>query len=198
MLRTWNRNITWQICPSRIIYKNAREASILSSLKPLPGSKVNSTRLGRGPGNKKGKTAGRGTKGQNSRAGGGNAYFEGGQTPLHIRFPKIGHNTSYYASLTKCELCWFNRRRLKLMPVNLDSIQIAIDDGYIDPNRPITMKTLREAKLVNKIGDGVKLLARVFSISGNDHLSIGKRRVIATNYHLRLTRIQRSHPNNWK
>lgn len=61
----------------------------------MPGSTVNSTRLGRGPGNKKGKTAGRGTKGQNARAGGGNAYFEGGQTPIHIRFPKVGHNTSY-------------------------------------------------------------------------------------------------------
>ena len=70
-------------------------ASFLTNLTPLPGSAVNSTRLGRGPGNKKGKTAGRGTKGQNSRAGGGNAFFEGGQTPIHIRFPKIGHNTSY-------------------------------------------------------------------------------------------------------
>ena len=48
------------------------------------------------------------------------------------------------------------------MSVSLDSIQIAIDDGYIDPNRPITMKTLREAKVVNKFRDGVKLVARVF------------------------------------
>ena len=70
-------------------------ASILSSLSHIPGSTVNSTRVGRGPGNKKGKTAGRGTKGQNARAGGGNPYFEGGQTPIHIRFPKIGDNSSY-------------------------------------------------------------------------------------------------------
>lgn len=49
-----------------------------------------------------------------------------------------------------------------MTPVNLDSIQNAIDAGDIDPNLPITMKTLREAKLVNQIGDGVKLLARVF------------------------------------
>ena len=70
----------------------------------MPGSTVNSTRLGRGPGNKKGKTAGRGTKGQNARAGGGNAYFEGGQTPIHIRFPKIGHNTSYASSFASWKL----------------------------------------------------------------------------------------------
>ena len=50
-----------------------------------------------------------------------------------------------------------------MTPVNLDRIQEAIDAGIIDPNLPITMKTLREAKVVNKIGDGVKLLARVQS-----------------------------------
>jgi large subunit ribosomal protein L15 len=73
---------------------------MLTKLAPIPGSTVNSTRLGRGPGNKKGKTAGRGTKGQNARAGGGNAFFEGGQTPIHIRFPKIGHKTSYLSGIS--------------------------------------------------------------------------------------------------
>jgi len=58
---------------------------------------------------------------------------------------------------------WLSRRRWNLTPVNLDRIQEAIDAGIIDPNLPITMKTLREAKVVNKIGDGVKLLARVQS-----------------------------------
>ena len=53
-----------------------------------------------GRGGTRGKTAGRGTKGQNARAGGGNAYFEGGQTPIHIRFPKIGHNNSYPPYIT--------------------------------------------------------------------------------------------------
>jgi len=48
-----------------------------------------------------------------------------------------------------------------MVPVNIDSIQHAINTGYIDPNRPITIKTLREAKIINKIKDGVKLLARV-------------------------------------
>src|SRR5579859_2219423 len=94
MLRTWTS--TRQIClryPST--QNHCRFASMLSKLRPVPSSTNNSTRLGRGPGNKKGKTAGRGTKGQNSRAGGPNAYYEGGQTPIHIRFPKIGHNSSY-------------------------------------------------------------------------------------------------------
>jgi large subunit ribosomal protein L15 len=48
-----------------------------------------------------------------------------------------------------------------MTPVNLDRIQQAIDRGLIDPKLPITMKTLRDASVVNKIEDGVKLLARV-------------------------------------
>jgi len=51
-----------------------------------------------------------------------------------------------------------------LTTVNLDRIQEAIDAGVIDPNLPITMKTLRDAKVVKKVGDGIKLLARVHSI----------------------------------
>jgi ribosomal protein L15 len=91
----WTFGSSRTLCQRFIPSTQIRNASILSKLRPIPGSQVNSTRLGRGPGNKKGKTAGRGTKGQNSRAGGGNAFFEGGQTPIHIRFPKIGHNNSY-------------------------------------------------------------------------------------------------------
>jgi len=70
-------------------------ASILTKLAPEPRSVINSIRVGRGPGNKKGKTAGRGQKGHNSRSGGGDAYYEGGQTPIHIRFPKVGDKSSY-------------------------------------------------------------------------------------------------------
>lgn len=92
-LRMWNgARVARQRAASAS--KQVRHASILSKLAPVPGSQVNSTRLGRGPGNKKGKTAGRGTKGQNARAGGPNSYYEGGQTPIHIRFPKIGHSSS--------------------------------------------------------------------------------------------------------
>lgn len=48
-----------------------------------------------------------------------------------------------------------------MTPVNLDRIQEAIDEGRLNPDVPITMKTLKDARIVNKIDDGVKLLARV-------------------------------------
>jgi large subunit ribosomal protein L15 len=50
---------------------------------------------------------------------------------------------------------------MKMTPVNLDRIQEAIDAGTIDPNLPVTMKTLKDAKVINKVEDGVKLLGRV-------------------------------------
>ena len=62
----------------------------LHDLQPAPGSRTPRTRVGRGIAAGKGKTAGRGTKGQKARAGGGiPAWFEGGQTPLHMRIPKL-------------------------------------------------------------------------------------------------------------
>ncbi len=62
----------------------------LHDLQPAPGSRKPRTRVGRGIAAGKGKTAGRGTKGQKARAGGGiPAWFEGGQTPLHMRIPKL-------------------------------------------------------------------------------------------------------------
>jgi ribosomal protein L15 len=48
-----------------------------------------------------------------------------------------------------------------MLPVNLDTIQEAIERRRIDPNKPITLKTLKEARIVNKLGDGIKLLSRV-------------------------------------
>lgn len=56
-----------------------------------------------------------------------------------------------------------SRLRMEMATVNLDRIQEAIDAGLIDPNLPITMKTLKEARIIGKIEDGVKLLARVSS-----------------------------------
>jgi large subunit ribosomal protein L15 len=62
----------------------------LHDLQPTPGSRKAPRRVGRGHGSGRGKTAGRGTKGQKSRAGGGiPAWFEGGQTPIHVRTPKL-------------------------------------------------------------------------------------------------------------
>jgi len=80
----------------------------LSNLKPTPGSTHAKKRLGRGTGSGTGKTAGRGTKGQNSRSGGGTRPgFEGGQTPLFKRLPKRGftnHFRKEYACVNVSEL----------------------------------------------------------------------------------------------
>lgn len=83
-----------------------------------------------------------------------------------------------------------------MTPVNLDRIQQAIDEGMIDPDEPITMRTLKEAKVVNKVEDGVKLLARVrISVlaSPND---TEKGYTKATYYYIRLSCIKRSHQIN--
>jgi hypothetical protein len=89
-----------------------------------------------------------------------------------------------------------NRRRLDMTPINLDTIQKAIDAGDIDPNLPITMKTLKDAKVVNKIGDGVKLLARVdHSLFGPD-IYIGKRDAITADHHICVQSVKRSHSSH--
>ena len=78
----------------------------LHDLRPTPGARTPSRRVGRGHGSGRGKTAGRGTKGQKSRAGGNlPAWFEGGQTPLHVRTPKL-HGFK-------------NRFRVEYVPLNL-------------------------------------------------------------------------------
>lgn len=92
-----------------------------------------------------GKTSGRGMKGNTARSGGAVALgFEGGQTPLWRRTPKIGY-----------------MHRMFLRPleiVNLDKLQLWIDQGRVDASQRITMRTLLEAGLVSGIEYGVKLL----------------------------------------
>jgi large subunit ribosomal protein L15 len=103
-------------------------------------------RVGRGIGSSKGKTAGRGHKGQKARSGGGpKPGFEGGQTPLRLRVPKRGfHNP-------------FTR---VYHPLNLHRLQEWIETGRLDASQVITMKDLRDSGAVRKqISDGVKLLA---------------------------------------
>jgi large subunit ribosomal protein L15 len=92
----------------------------LHDLTPNPGSHKKSRRVGRGHGSGRGKTAGRGTKGQKSRAGGGiPAWFEGGQTPLHVRTPKL-HG-------------FRNRGRIEYAPVNLGRLSEAPAGILITP-----------------------------------------------------------------
>src|SRR5437763_11710561 len=93
----------------------------LGDLHPDPGSRKARRRLGRGHGSGRGKTAGRGTKGQKSRTGGGiPAWFEGGQTPLHVRTPKL-HGFK-------------NRFRVEYAPVNLAKLSGAEKGSLITPD----------------------------------------------------------------
>ncbi|KAJ7968747.1 50S ribosomal protein L15 [Quillaja saponaria] len=103
------------------------------------------TRKGRGIGSGKGKTAGRGHKGQKAR-GSGKLGFEGGQTPLRRRLPKRGFKNPF--SLT-------------FQPVGLGKIAFLINKGKIDSSELITMKTLKDTGAIGKqIKDGVRLMGR--------------------------------------
>ncbi len=117
----------------------------LKQLSDNPGSRKKRMRVGRGPGSGKGKTAGRGVKGQSSRSGVSLAGFEGGQMPLHMRLPKRG----------------FKRPAPReYVHINLNLISKAIDSGKIDPKKTIDAQTLVEAGVLRRSRDGVRLLAK--------------------------------------
>ncbi len=115
----------------------------LNELAPREGSTKNRMRVGRGPGSGKGKTAGRGVKGQKARSGVAIAAFEGGQMPLHMRMPKRGFNQPFRKSFAE---------------VNLWRIEQAIAAGKLDAGKPIDAAVLVTAGLVRRPKDGVKLL----------------------------------------
>ena len=116
----------------------------IHDLKPAPGAKRAKMRVGRGEGSK-GKTAGRGHKGQKARAGGYHKVgFEGGQMPLHRRLPKRGFRNTSFA------------RRLN--EVNLGKIQAAIDAGKLDPGATVDTAALVKAGVLRRAKDGVRLL----------------------------------------
>ena len=118
----------------------------LNELRDNPGARLKSKRLGRGIGSGKGKTSGKGVKGQKAREGVALNGFEGGQLPIYRRLPKRGFR---------------NLSRKEYAPINLDRIEAAIKSGKLDPSVPITEATLEAAGLVH-LGklDGVRLLAR--------------------------------------
>lgn len=117
----------------------------LNDLRDNPGSRKQKTRKGRGIGSGKGKTAGRGHKGQKAR-GTYKFGFEGGQTPLRRRLPKRGFKNPF--SLT-------------FQPVGLGKIAKLINAGKIDSSELITMKTLKDSGAIGKqIEDGVRLMGR--------------------------------------
>jgi large subunit ribosomal protein L15 len=117
----------------------------LNELAPNPGSRHASKRVGRGIGSGKGKTAGRGHKGQKARAGAATRTFEGGQMPIYRRLPKRGFHNPF---------------RKVYVPLNLDRLQAAVDAGRLDPAQPVNLQALRAAGLVSKRRDGIRLLAR--------------------------------------
>ena len=115
----------------------------LSDLADNPGARKNRTRIGRGIGSGKGKTGGRGGKGQTARSGVRIKGFEGGQMPLHRRLPKRGFN---------------NKFRRKLNEVNLGRIQQAIEAGELDANGVVNAESLVKAGVLRRVKDGVRLL----------------------------------------
>jgi large subunit ribosomal protein L15 len=118
----------------------------LNDISDNPGAVKRKLRVGRGPGSGKGKTGGRGIKGQKSRSGVSINAFEGGQMPLYQRLPKRGFNS---------------RKSKKLLDqVNLGSIQKLIDAKKIVENKPIDIDLLRSLSLINKNAVFVKLLAK--------------------------------------
>ena len=118
----------------------------LNDISDNPGAVKKRLRVGRGPGSGKGKTAGRGIKGQKSRSGVSIKAFEGGQMPLYQRLPKRGFNSR-------------NSKKL-LDQVNLGSIQKLIDTKKIVENKLIDIAVLRSVGLINKNAVSVKLLAK--------------------------------------
>jgi large subunit ribosomal protein L15 len=117
----------------------------LNELRDNPGASKRKKRVARGPGSGKGKTAGRGIKGQKSRSGVAINAYEGGQMPLHRRLPKRG----------------FNKPNAKAFAViNLGSLQKFIDAGKLDAKAEIDEAALVTSGLVRRRRDGVRLLAK--------------------------------------
>ena len=117
----------------------------LNELAPRPGSTKGRMRVGRGPGSGKGKTAGRGVKGQKARSGVAIAGFEGGQMPLHMRMPKRGFNNPFAKEFAE---------------VNLWRLEQAIAAGKLDAGQPIDAEALVKAGVLRRAKDGVKLLGK--------------------------------------
>jgi large subunit ribosomal protein L15 len=115
----------------------------LNEIRDNPGASKSRMRVGRGIGSGKGKTCGRGVKGQKARSGVAVKGFEGGQMPLHRRLPKRGFRNLFSTDYNE---------------INLGRLQAAIDAGKLDANVPITNETLVAAGLCTKPRDGVKIL----------------------------------------
>ena len=129
--------------------------------------KIPKKRLGRGIGSGKGKTSGRGVKGQKSRSGVAIKSFEGGQMPLYRRLPKRGFNPI---------------KKIKIAKINLDQLQTFVDNKRIDSEAQIDLEVLKKSKIVNKsylkykiLGNGnltskIDILADFSSVSAKEKI----------------------------
>ena len=117
----------------------------LNEIRDNEGAHKKRLRVGRGPGSGKGKTAGRGVKGQKSRSGVAINGFEGGQMPLHMRMPKRGFNS-------------LNRK--DFAEVNLWRLEQAIAAGKLDAKKAIGVDELLKAGVIRRAKDGVRLLGK--------------------------------------
>ena len=115
----------------------------LNEIADNAGSRKSRMRIGRGIGSGKGKTGGRGGKGQTARSGVRIKGFEGGQMPLHRRLPKRGFNNIF---------------ALKLNEVNLGRVQSAIDSGKLDAGAVVDAAALVKAGVLRRAKHGVRLL----------------------------------------
>lgn len=118
----------------------------LNELRDNPGARPKSKRLGRGIGSGKGKTSGKGVKGQKAREGVALNGFEGGQLPLYRRLPKRGFHNPF---------------RREYAPLNLGTLDAAIEAGRLPADQPIDEAALRAAGIVRTKATlaGVRLLA---------------------------------------
>tara|TARA_Y100000748_G_C15411766_1_gene455707 strand:+ start:529 stop:984 length:456 start_codon:yes stop_codon:yes gene_type:complete len=115
----------------------------MSFLNETSKVKQKKLRIGRGIGSGKGKTAGRGVKGQKSRSGVAIKSFEGGQMPLYRRLPKRGFNPI---------------KKDKIAKINLEKLQIFIERNLISSDEKINLDNLKKKKLLNKSYKKIKIL----------------------------------------
>jgi len=117
----------------------------LNQISDNKGARKSRMRVGRGIGSGKGKPAGRGYKGQTSRSGVAIKGFEGGQMPIHRRLPKRGFN---------------NHTRVEYDVITLRDLQVLVDNGTFKAGDTVTTQSLRDAGVIPRTSDGVKLLVK--------------------------------------
>ncbi|MCK5749355.1 MAG: 50S ribosomal protein L15 [Oricola sp.] len=138
----------------------------LNELRDNEGARPSRKRVGRGIGSGKGKTGGRGVKGQKSRSGVAIKGYEGGQMPIYRRLPKRGFSNIFAKD--------FNI-------VSLGRIQAGIDAGKLDAKKTVDAAALAEAGVIRRLKDGVRVLADgelkakvTFEVAGVSKSAVGK------------------------